>query len=464
MTYQLPAELIRSLSKMDHFDPKAFQSVHESGNQLVSVHMNPGKPILLNDQWPLEINEPPFEISDKVPWATDAFYLSLRRSFTLDPLFHAGLYYVQEPSGMFVEFAFKQIADSMQNLRILDLCAAPGGKSTFLQSLISSESLLVSNETIKSRVPVLYHNMSKWGYANGILTNNDPAHFKKLPGFFDIILIDAPCSGSGLFRKDPETIKTWSLNLVQLCSQRQRRILADAWECLKEDGHLIYSTCSYSMEENEDILDTMLQQFPCRSISLSPDPSWNIVETKSKKSGAFGYRFYPDKLSGEGFFLSVIQKKQAVIALHAKRIIRHPVRIPKSIQEQINVWIKENSLSFLSVEGSVHAMPPNIAGDFELLKKNLYLRKAGIRLGKPGENEWIPDQELALANFLKYDSPSMDLSKQDALHFLRGKPFETVTGEKGWRTVRYLSQRLGWVKLIERRMNNYYPKSWRIRQ
>ena len=449
---------------MDHFDPMAFQSAHESGNQLVSVHMNPGKPILMNDRWPLEIDEPPFDISGKVPWATDAFYLSARRSFTLDPLFHAGLYYVQEASGMFVEFAFKHIADSRQNLRILDLCAAPGGKSTFLQSLISSGSLLVSNEAIKSRVPVLYQNMSKWGFANGIVTNNDPAHFKKLPGFFDIILIDAPCSGSGLFRKDPETVKTWNLNLVQLCSQRQQRILADAWECLKEDGHLIYSTCSYSLEENEDILDVMLQQFPCRSISLSPDPSWNIVETKSEKSGAFGYRFYPDKLLGEGFFLSVIQKKQAVAALHAKRIIRHPVRVSKSIEEQISIWIKEDSLSFLTVEGSVHAMPSNIVSDFELLKKNLYLKKAGIRLGKPGENEWIPDQELALANFLKYDSPSMDLSKPDAIHFLKGEPFETVTGEKGWRAVRYLSQRLGWVKLIERRMNNYYPKSWRIRQ
>jgi 16S rRNA C967 or C1407 C5-methylase (RsmB/RsmF family)/NOL1/NOP2/fmu family ribosome biogenesis protein len=464
LTSQLPAELIRNLSKMDHFDPNAFQSAHESGNQLVSVHMNPGKRILLSDQWPSEIEDPPFEISHKVPWAIDAFYLSSRRSFTLDPLFHAGLYYVQEASGMFVEYALKYIADRRLNLRILDLCAAPGGKSTLMQSLISSGSLLVSNEAIKSRVPVLYHNMSKWGFANGVITNNDPAHFKKLPGFFDIILVDAPCSGSGLFRKDPEAIKTWNPNLVQLCSLRQQRILSDVWECLKEDGHLIYSTCSYSREENENILDTMFQQFPCSTISLSPDPSWNIVETKSEKSGAFGYRFYPDKLLGEGFFLSVIQKKQAVTSFQSKKIIRHPVRVPKSTKEQLSVWIEEDSLSFLPVEGSIHAMSSTIVTDFELLKKNLYLRKAGIRLGKPGENEWIPDQELALANFLKYDSPSIDLSKQDALHFLRGEPFETAVGEKGWRVVRYMRKRLGWVKLIERRMNNYYPKSWRIRQ
>ncbi len=464
MTSQLPAELIRSLSEMDHFDPATFQSAHQSGNQLVSVHMNPGKPILVNDRWPLEINEPPFEISGKVPWAADAFYLSARRPFTLDPFFHAGLYYVQEASGMFVEYAFKRIADSSQNLRILDLCAAPGGKSTLLQSLISSGSLLVSNEAIKSRVPVLYQNMTKWGFANNILSNNDPVQFKKLAGIFDIILIDAPCSGSGLFRKDPEVVKTWSQNLVQLCSQRQMRILADAWECLKEDGHLIYSTCSYSREENEDILDMIFQQYPCKSISLSPDPLWNIVETKSEKSGAFGYRFYPDKLMGEGFFLSVIQKKQEVTTFHAKKIIRHPVQIPKSIEEQIGIWINDGSLSLITVEGSVHAMPSTMVSEFELLKKNLYLKKAGVRLGKPGANEWIPDQELSLANFLKYDSPSINLSKQDALLFLRGEPFEKARGETGWRSVRYLGQPMGWVKLIDRRINNYYPKSWRIRQ
>ena len=217
MTLHLPAELIRSLSKLDHFDPNAFQSVHESGDQLVSVHMNPGKPILQNGNWPKEIKEPPFDISNAVPWAEDAYYLASRPSFTQDPLFHAGLYYVQEASGMFVSFAIKKTADLTRNLRILDLCAAPGGKSTMLQSLISEESLLVSNEVIKSRVPVLYQNMTKWGFANGIITNNDPIHFKKLPGFFDIILIDAPCSGSGLFRKDPEAAKSWSTDLVQLC-------------------------------------------------------------------------------------------------------------------------------------------------------------------------------------------------------------------------------------------------------
>jgi 16S rRNA C967 or C1407 C5-methylase (RsmB/RsmF family)/NOL1/NOP2/fmu family ribosome biogenesis protein len=464
LTPHLPTELIRSLSKLDHFDPKAFQSVHESGDQLVSVHMNPGKPILKDGNWPTEIKEPPFKISDKVPWSEDAYYLSSRPSFTLDPLFHAGLYYVQEASGMFVSFAIKKTTDLTQNLRILDLCAAPGGKSTMLQSLISEESLLVSNEVIKSRVPVLYQNMTKWGFANGIITNNDPVHFKKLSGFFDIILIDAPCSGSGLFRKDPEAAKTWSMDLVQLCCQRQRRILSDVWESLKEDGLLIYSTCSYSKEENEDILDMIFQQYPCISINLSPDPSWNIVETESKKSGAYGYRFYPDKVLGEGFFLSVIQKKQPVGYNRKTKIGRNPRRVSLSIEKQICSWVDEKSLNYIYVGESIHALPDTILYEFETLKNNLYLKKAGIRIGKPGENELIPDHELALANFLKYDSGCMELSKPEALRFLRGEPFEFSSIEKGWKPVRYLGQPMGWVKLIEKRMNNYYPKSWRIRQ
>jgi len=464
LTAHLPAELIRSLGKLDHFDPGAFRSIHESGDQLVSVHMNPGKPILRDNNWPMEINETPFEISNPVPWAADAYYLSSRPSFTLDPLFHAGLYYVQEASGMFVSYAIKQTVDLTQNLRILDLCAAPGGKSTLLQSLISPGSLLVSNEVIKSRVSVLYQNMTKWGFANGIITNNDPSHFKKLPGFFDVILIDAPCSGSGLFRKDPESAKTWNTDLVQLCSKRQRRILTDVWDSLKDDGLMIYSTCSYSREENEDILDFVFQQHPCISIQLSPDPAWNIIKTNSEKAGAYGYRFYPDKVLGEGFFLSVIQKKQPVAYLRKSKINRNLVRVSVSTINRIDTWIQENSLNYIKIGESIHALPEALLNEFEMLKNNFYLKKAGIRIGKEGVNELIPDHELALANFLKHDSALLDLSKADALRYLRGEPFGIKSSEKGWQAVGFLEHRMGWVKLIEKRMNNYYPKSWRIRQ
>ncbi|HLA59991.1 MAG TPA: RsmB/NOP family class I SAM-dependent RNA methyltransferase, partial [Puia sp.] len=315
------------MKKLDHFDPDAFQRVHDSGEQLVSIHLNAEKSIRHTDMLSTEKADHSFELAGKVPWASDAYYLKRRPSFILDPLFHAGAYYVQEASGMFVSFALKQIADLNQKLKVLDLCAAPGGKSTLIQSLISPQSLLLCNEVIKTRVPVLTQNLTKWGRANGIVSNNDPSHFRRMPGFFDIILIDAPCSGSGLYRKDPDAASSWSTELVKLCNQRQQRILSDVWDCLKEDGFLIYSTCSYSKEENEDILDFLFNQYSCKTVTLNPDPIWNIVETQSDLAGALGYRFYPDKLSGEGFFLSIIQKKQTAGAEKSGQYsISNPIR------------------------------------------------------------------------------------------------------------------------------------------
>jgi len=470
LSNHLPEAFIRSLTGLDHFDPQAFQSVHDSGDQLVSVHFNPGKSFLQNESWPEDLTEPPFRFSGKVPWAPDAWYLDSRPSFTLDPFFHAGVYYVQEASGMFLAFALKHIADLSGKLRVLDLCAAPGGKSTMIQSLISPESLLVSNEVIKTRVPVLHQNMTKWGRANGFISNNDPAHFKQLPGYFDIAVVDAPCSGSGLFRKDPEAVNGWSLESVKLCSQRQKRIMADVWDAVKEDGYLIYCTCSYSKEENEDILDYLFERFACKSISLSPDPGWHIVETIADQSGAQGYRFYPDKVRGEGFFLSVIQKKEPVASdgnnhMHKRlgKTKQYPERIDKTAEKQLNQWIQPGSFHYHPVGDAIHALPPVLAGDFVMLKNALYLKKAGIRVGKSGESEWIPDHELALADILNLKSVRWEPGKPDTLNFLRGESFGTGAGEKGWRLVCYRGQGLGWVKMLDKRMNNYYPKSWRIR-
>jgi 16S rRNA C967 or C1407 C5-methylase (RsmB/RsmF family)/NOL1/NOP2/fmu family ribosome biogenesis protein len=455
---------MRSLSKLDHFDPDAFLAVHQSGEQLVSVHMNPDKPIYKEGKWNADIPEAPFEFSGAVPWAPDAFYLTARPQFTLDPFFHAGNYYVQEASGMFLAHALKKVTGIQQNLKVLDLCAAPGGKSTLIQSLISKDSLLVSNEVIKTRIPVLYQNITKWGQANNMVTNNDPAHFKKLSGFFDIMLIDAPCSGSGLFRKDPEAAANWSMDLVNLCSQRQRRILADAWDCLKEDGYLIYSTCSYATEENEDILDSIFREYSCLSVPLDPDPEWGIIETKSAQAGAYGYRFYPDKVSGEGFYISVLQKKQSVTTVRSPRTNQKLSRLEKTIEKQVSQWIDKGSHSFISVGEGVHVLPSFLENDFEILKNTLYLKKAGVRIGKAGEHDWIPDHELALANILKPEAAQLVVEKPDAIRFLKGESPEMSIREKGWRVVVYQGQRLGWVKLLEKRMNNYYPKSWRIRK
>jgi NOL1/NOP2/fmu family ribosome biogenesis protein len=207
----------------------------------------------------------------------------------------------------------------------------------------------------------------------------------------------------------------------------------------------------------------IFQNFPCSSIPLYPDPKWNIVETTSEKAGAHGYRFFPDKILGEGFFLAVIQKKQTVSSRRLNKLNRNPARISKTIERLISPFIKEGPYLYTSVGESIHALPAGLANDFELMKNSLYLKKAGVRIGKAGENGLIPDHELALANMLKDDTASMDLTKSDALCFLRGDPFETGIRDRGWRVASYLGHRMGWVKLLDKRMNNYYPKSGRIR-
>ena len=192
-----------------------------------------------------------------------------RPSFTLDPSFHGGKYYVQEASSMFLEQAFCATYQfSRIALNVLDLCAAPGGKSTHLLSLMNKNSLLVSNEVIQSRAAILSENIQKWGHGNVIVTNNDPKDFQRLPGFFDVIVVDAPCSGEGLFRKDPNALKEWSEDVVALCSRRQRRILNDVWPTLKTGGLLIYSTCTYNADENEENLKWLKEEYHVESIPL----------------------------------------------------------------------------------------------------------------------------------------------------------------------------------------------------
>jgi len=275
----LPPQLLQSLSDAPGFNREAFEVVHKSGAQVTSIRLNPGKLVADNAM-----------IGDQVPWCPHGLYLSSRPSFTLDPCFHAGAYYVQEASSMFLWHALKESIGIDTKKKVLDLCAAPGGKSTLLASYFT-DGLVVANEVIKSRASILVENITKWGSSQVVVTNNDPSHFQSLPGYFDVMVIDAPCSGSGLFRKDPDAISEWSLDNVQLCSQRQQRILADVLPALKEDGLLIYSTCSYSAEEDETIADWLVAEMGMESKQLHPENSWGIVETISPLQKAYGYRF-----------------------------------------------------------------------------------------------------------------------------------------------------------------------------
>ena len=209
---------------------------------------------------------------------------------------------------MFVEQAVRQATDLSKSLNVLDLCAAPGGKSTHLLSLLSKDSLLISNEVIRSRASILSENIQKWGHDNVIVTHSDPSNFGRMPGFFDLILLDAPCSGEGLFRKEPEAMREWSLPNVDHCSVRQKRILSDVWPALKPGGILIYSTCTYNEKENIENISWHHSQNNAESIKLSLEKNWSI--STIEKGDCIGYQLFPHRVNGEGFFISVLKKTE----------------------------------------------------------------------------------------------------------------------------------------------------------
>ncbi|MEO6316956.1 MAG: RNA methyltransferase [Chitinophagaceae bacterium] len=466
----LPLALLQSLQGVAGFDEKAFSAVHESGEQVTSIRLNPAKKIAAIEQ---QRNEPLAKPADDpmqvpgfmspVPWSSEGYYLLNRPSFTFDPLFHAGTYYVQEASSMFLEQALKQTTDLTAPLRVLDLCAAPGGKSTLLQSLISKESLLVSNEVIKSRAAVLEENIIKWGSANVVVTNNDPAHFSRLENYFDVIVIDAPCSGSGLFRRDAAAINEWSTNNVQHCSQRQQRIITDVWPALKQNGVLIYSTCSYSTGEDEAILDWMLDGLMATSKRLVIQPEWGITESVSAKHNAYGYRFYPDKTKGEGFFIAAMVKESGGVftGITAGKAALEQLAVKDATI--VNPWLSEDaSLVFFKQKEAIIALPSFLQKEIPVLQSALYIKKAGVTAGKIAGKDFIPDHQLAVSSLCNKSVTTIALNRQEAIAYLRKEEVNAPTTHRGWAAVSYAGHNLGWVKALPNRMNNYYPKEWRI--
>ncbi len=452
---QLPPELLQSLAGIKGFDKENFMQVHQSGEQVTSIRVNPARQGVQ-----LTIDNAQLTI----PWCRNGYYLAERPSFTLDPLFHAGAYYVQEASSMFLETALQQTVDLTRPLKVLDLCAAPGGKSTLIQSLLHENSFLVSNEVIKTRVSILAENITKWGAANVVVTNNDPKDFQRLENYFDVIVVDAPCSGSGLFRKDPGAIAEWSENNVQLCSQRQQRILADVLPALKDDGVLIYSTCSYSAAEDEDIADWLVADCKMATLQLQLKDEWGIVETQSLQQQAYGYRFYPGKIQGEGFFIAAFKKQEHIAAvIPAKKSNAKNSKISNAEAAVVNAYLDDSDrFFFIKQQDDVLALPLCLQEELPVLQSALYIKKAGVKLGTVIRNELVPDHELAVSNIRSKHFPLLELDDATALQYLRRQDIRPQTAIKGWALACCRNLPLGWVKILPNRINNYYPAAWRI--
>ncbi|MGZ8550347.1 MAG: methyltransferase RsmF C-terminal domain-like protein, partial [Chitinophagaceae bacterium] len=319
---------------------------------------------------------------------------------------------------------------------------------------------LVSNEVIRSRANTLKDNIIKWGCENVMVTNNDPNDFARLENYFDVIVVDAPCSGSGLFRREPEAMNEWSLNNVQLCSKRQQRILADTWPALKKDGVLIYSTCSYSREEDEDILDWMTTQLSAANCQLSINDKWGIIETTSS-SGATGYRFWPDKVKGEGFFLACARKTDGDNS-SAWKIKNKPGQASRNEVTLIEKWVNPSSLDFIKYKNTVYAWPKPFLNDFSMLLNNLRVIYSGTIIGEIFRDKLVPDHALAMSPLANHSIEKTTLLYQQAINYLKRKELEIETLKKGWQLVIYEGQSLGWINVLPNRINNYYPKELRI--
>jgi 16S rRNA C967 or C1407 C5-methylase (RsmB/RsmF family)/NOL1/NOP2/fmu family ribosome biogenesis protein len=445
---QLPDQLLAELAKVPTFSPAAFCAAHELP-AVVSLRRHPVK------------GRGVFPEATAVPWCAEGVYLDERPVFTLDPAYHTGAYYVQEASSMFLHHLLNHAVAEKAGLRVLDLCAAPGGKSTLLASWLGGEGLLVSNEVIRQRSGVLEENMTRWGYANQFVTCNDPRDFSALEGCFDIIVVDAPCSGSGLFRKDADALGHWSPDNVTLCGARQERILADIYPALKEGGLLIYATCSYSPREDEQMLDWLATQYSMQSVAVPVDASWGIVTTTSPIQQCTGYRFQPDRLRGEGFFAGALRKTGAAVPAALKKFKSQE---NKKLAAQAAAMLRPGDWVYLQPENSAAiALPAALEPDLQLMQQHLYFRKAGIALGEAGAKEWIPAHELALSLDHHPNLPAAELDRTNALRYLKKEDFDYSRDQKGWVLMRYEGNALGWVKELGNRTNNYLPKNWRIR-
>lgn len=392
-----------------------------------------------------------------VPWCENAYYLEERPLFTADPFFHCGAYYVQEASSMFLQQAVKQHFPDAK--RVLDLCAAPGGKSTLLRQSLAEDALLVCNEVIPSRAHILAENIIKWGNNNVLVTNNQPRDFAVFRGYFDAVVVDAPCSGEGMFRKDEGAITEWSEKNVALCAARQKEILVDVWDALKQDGILVYSTCTYNREENEENVRWISDTLNAEVLQLDLAGNENITPTDC------GYRFYPHRTKGEGFFLAVLRKKEATAEYkmskkQTKKAGKKDPAIPEMFfrLKQGKAWEYEWEMNLL------YACIAGWKDDFDVLKKHLRCIYSSLLLGEMKGKDFIPAASLAFSKELDLDSVNkVNVDKETAIRYLKREAVTIPESARGYVLLCYENQPLGWLKNLGNRCNNLYPQEWRIR-
>lgn len=440
-----PQEFIDSTRAVFEDRADAVLDALAAGEAVTAVRANPAKisAYLLHDRFAAA--------GEFVPWCGDAFYLEERPVFSLDPLLHAGAYYVQDPSAMFVGAVAKRaISESEVPLKVLDLCAAPGGKSTAIAAALRPSDLLVSNEVIGSRASVLAENMVKWGSSNAIVTNNDPKNFAQAAATFDLILADVPCSGEGMFRKDAGAVAEWSPENVRLCAARQRRIIADVWPSLKEGGWLIYSTCTFNSSENDGNVEWI-----CRELGAEVVPLKGAIVTK------YGLQFAPGITRGEGQYVALLRKTAPVKSGRQGKSSKSAKRIKCDwVQPGMTCYEVETSAGKM-----LKAYPSNLESEIRSIESILKVIRSGVAVASIKGRDLIPQADLALSQAFNCQAfPSIELIRDQALQFLRCEALQIPGAPKGFMTVTYEHLPLGFVKNLGTRANNLFPQAWRLRK
>lgn len=398
-----------------------------------------------------------------VPFCPSGFYYEETDEPGKHPFHQAGLYYIQEPSAMFVA---EQVG-AMPGEKVLDLCAAPGGKSTQIAASMKNEGLLVTNEIYPKRARALSENIERMGIRNALVMNETPERMADyFPGYFDRILVDAPCSGEGMFRKDPEAAQYWSTGHVRECAALQAKILDQAYRMLSTDGILVYSTCTFSPEEDEQIIDKLLAKYP--DLELLPiekkdgieggRPDWTESKNQTVSRTA---RLWPHRLSGEGHFVAKLQKRGDSAVQRTEPV--------KSVKEALlkDYRLFENQVLADKLEGNFFFagnqlfLLPDSCPNFDGLK----VIRAGLHLGEQKKNRFEPNHALALALSRRSFQSTFALTSAsgDWETYLRGETLPLPAKIKGWSVVTIDGFPLGWGKAAGGILKNFYPKGLRRR-
>ena len=400
---------------------------------------------------------------EAVPWCATGRYLPGRPAFTFDPLLHAGAYYVQEASSMFVEQAFRALPDVPR--RVLDLCAAPGGKSTLWRSLLPDGALLVANEPLRQRASVLVENLAKWGHPDTVVTQARPADFAALPGFFDVVAADVPCSGEGMFRKDEGAVAAWSSEAVALCARRQRDIVEQVWPALREGGFFVYSTCTFNRAEDEENVAHICRTLGARPVAIRVDEAWGVAGDVRGEWPVC--HFYPHRARGEGFFLALLQKTSGGAPARSRQRGREERQAGGELWRRASAWLRPGG-AFAPIalpDGTLAAVGEELRADVMRVAGAARVLSAGVPLSVERGRKAVPHAALATSLALAPDAfPCVELDTPEAVAFLRRETLQLPPeAPRGYVVVTYDGLPLGFLNNLGSRANNLYPAEWRIR-